>query len=289
MNGIRREEYRVCPPAKGARPHEPMEDTMPTFLGIDLAWKSKNPSGICVLQGDGCRWSLCRLETAVGHAGWFVDLAASFGDDVVVAIDAPLIISAQRRAEREVGRLFSSYHASAYPADRALLEPAGLLAGPDLGEALGDRGFSLDPRVLQPGGGGRHAFEVYPHTLHVVWFDLCERIPYKAKRGRSPSDLVDCLQYYQRCLGKVLRCWMPELLEASQELRGLLDPGAAECRGRERKDLEDRLDAVTCALAAYRAWRDGVDDCEILGDTQDGYIAVPGLKDDPRFAAALSR
>ncbi|MCC6672168.1 MAG: DUF429 domain-containing protein [Planctomycetes bacterium] len=262
---------------------------MPTFLGIDLAWKSKNPSGVCVLQERSGEFTCTDLRAVPLGVDALVELALGYGDDVVVAIDAPLIISDQRRAEREVGRLFSSYHASAYPADRALLEPAGLLAGPDLGKALGHRGFSLDPRVLQPGGGGRHAFEVYPHTLHVVWFDLCERIPYKAKRGRSPSDLVDCLQHYQRCLGKVLRCWMPELLEASQELRGLLDPGAAECRGRERKDLEDRLDAVTCALAAYRAWRDGVDDCEILGDTQDGYIAVPGLKDDPRFAAALSR
>ena len=39
---------------------------MPTFIGLDLAWTTKNESGICWLEGDSRENLRCtRLEAAV--------------------------------------------------------------------------------------------------------------------------------------------------------------------------------------------------------------------------------
>jgi predicted RNase H-like nuclease len=119
--------------------------------------------------------------------------------------------------------------------------------------------------------------EVYPHAAHVVLFSLPRIMAYKAKPGRTALSLSENLAIYRRHLRLALaECGLSGL--------GLAVDPASPPRGRARKRHEDELDAVTCALAAMEAWRHGLSPDEVIGDPGTGYIAVPGLARDPRFA-----
>ena len=117
---------------------------MPTFIGLDLAWTTHRESGICWFEGETPADLRCtRLEAAVCDTESLAGEVAAVEGLVVVAIDAPLLYTPQRWAEREIARRFGRYKAS-----RALrLTPpydSGYTAGIDLGKALQRRG--LRPR-----------------------------------------------------------------------------------------------------------------------------------------------
>ena len=267
---------------------------MATFIGLDLAWKATNESGICWLEGESPETLRCtRIEAAVQPIEDLADEIASVDGTVIVTIDAPVLCSpytdrplsaAQsdgeaalnssvlrtrpRWVDPEIGRRFWQYKVSAYPASAAVAN--GWTAGIDLGRALQARGFALDPEMRRGGGHRRVAVEVYPHTIHVRQFELDERLPYK--KGRV-VDRRQAMQSYQQHLRKlaereaagILRC--PELQQA-------LAPETAEAAGLKALDrLDDTLDGVTCALAAWLLWR-YPDAWEMIGDL-NGYILVP--------------
>ena len=170
---------------------------MSTFIGLDLAWTAHNESGICWLDGETSESLTCsRFEAAVRDIDDLADEIAAVQGTVVVAIDAPLLYTADRWVEKEISRQFARYHASAHSAHAAVRQ--GRTAGIDLGRALTDRGFTLDPATLGPGRSEhRVAVEVYPRTIHVRLFDLTERLPYKAKRRRPVAFRREILNKYQ--------------------------------------------------------------------------------------------
>jgi predicted RNase H-like nuclease len=257
------------------------------FAGIDLAWTSAKRSGICLLEGDtsGLALSLVtsRKVTPPALAAWL----ASLGAPLVAGIDAPLLVGPERTAEREVGRVFGRYKAAAHSASATLLARERRDAGPTLGQDLRERRISLDPGALRPLGPGRFALEVYPHALHIAWFSLGERLRYKRKRGRRlPEIRVQLIEYQSLLTEEAARCRLE--LPRSGCTGSFVQPEATRARGAALKDLEDQLDALTCALAAFRAWRDGLEPVEILGSFPAGYVAVPGLRFDPRLSSARS-
>ena len=246
---------------------------MAAFVGLDLAWKATNESGICWLEVDAGTSPKCRsLEAAVQHGEELADEIASVEGTVVVAVDAPLLYTQNRWAEREIGRRFGRHKASAHSAHAAVQR--GHNAGIDLGKALERRGFTLDPEGLRSGDGERRVVvEVYPHTIHVRLFGLDERIPYKPKKGRNIDYRRSAMRDYQQHLGALVKKEAPGCLD-SPDIHDVLDPDTAEtARGKALKRLEDKLDGLTCAMAAWLAWRDP-DAWEPIGDLH-GYILVP--------------
>ena len=265
---------------------------MATFIGLDLAWKATNESGICWLEGESPEVVRCtRIEAEARPIEDLADEIAAVEGTVVVAIDAPVLCtpytdcpvsltqsdgdtavaavvtcSRSRWVDPEIGRQFGCYKVSAYPASAAVKR--GWKAGIELGRALQDRDFALDPRVL--GGYGRVAMEVYPHTIHVRLFELGERLPYKKGRvaGRRQA-----MQLYQQHLRELAERETPGILHDA-ELEVALAPETVEqAQGKALKRLEDKLDGLTCALAAWLCWRDpGA--WEMIGDL-NGYIWVP--------------
>ncbi len=246
---------------------------MSTFIGVDLAWTASNASGICWLQGETSADLSCRsLEAAVRSPQDLADEIAAIPGRVIVAIDAPLLYTPDRWAEREVARQFARHKASAHSAHAAVRH--GRTAGIDLGIALQARGFTLDPAALGQGTGDcRVAFEVYPHTIHIRLFDLAERLPYKAKKGRNVAYRRNILKQYQQHLQHLVQCQAPNVLN-SAAVRHALSPETVDCsKGAKLKQLEDQLDGLTCAMAAWLAWSSN-ETWETLGDL-NGCIVVP--------------
>lgn len=248
---------------------------MTTFIGLDLAWTSHRETGICVFVGSRPGAIRCvRLEAAVRRVEDLAAEVTGIPGPLVVAVDAPLIVTRRRWVEREIGRRFARYKASAHSANLDLLKREGRTAGMDLGAALARRGVALDPTGLFRGSrNGRCAVEVYPHTIHVRLFALDERLPYKQKKGRRAADRRNVLCRYQSYLESILRAEAHGVLRSRALLRTLSHATTIAAKGIGLKRLEDELDAVTCALAAYLFWRRP--SCwEMLGDL-DGYIVVP--------------
>ena len=246
---------------------------MATLVGLDLAWKATNESGICWLEADAGTSPTCRsLEAAARDREELADEIASVEGTVVVAVDAPLLYTLKRSADREIGGRFGRYKVSAHSAHAAVKQ--GWTAGIDLGKALECRGFRLDPDGLRGAGGGRRVVvEVYPHTIHVRLFGLDERIPYKRKTGRNVDFRRSAMRDYQRYLEALVKHEAPSCLD-NPDVRDVLAPRTAEtARGAALKRLEDKLDGLTCAMAAWLAWRDP-DGWESIGDL-NGYILVP--------------
>ena len=246
---------------------------MSTFIGLDLAWKASNESGICWLEGETSADLTCtRLEAKARGSEDLADEIAQVPETVIVAIDAPLLYTPDRWVEKKVGRQFGRYKASAHSAHAAVRQ--GWRAGIDLGIALKDRGFTLNPAALgQERSDCRAAVEVYPHTIHVRLFDLEERLPYKAKRGRTVSFRREILQQYQNHLQALVKREAPNAPGHPDVWSALTPQTAQNAKGAGLKCLEDKLDGLTCALAAWlmwsnhRAW-------EPIGDI-NGYMVVP--------------
>ena len=246
---------------------------MPTFIGLDLAWTTKNESGICSLEGDSRDNLRCtRLEAAVCDTASLAHEVAAVDGPVVATIDAPLLYTPKRWVEPEIGRRFGRYKASAHSSHAAVNR--GYTAGIDLGKALEARGFTLDPGPLL---GGRRpeqvAVEVYPHPIHVRLFGLDERLPYKRKKGRNVAFIRHALQQYQAHTEALIKHEAPRVLENADVLCALDSETAQNARGRALKRLDDTLDGLTCALAAWLIWKQP-ERWETIGDL-NGYIVVP--------------
>ena len=249
---------------------------MTAFVGIDLAWGTRNPSGICVINGQRCGVECDRREPP--EIARFLD---ELGPDVVVGIDAPLVVEPGRCAEALLARRMGRFGVYAHSSVAAIR--AGYDQGLKLAAELQSRGFSVNPSI-PAGASGRFALEVYPHAGHVVMFGVPRILRYKQKRGRTVAALnLELAMYRDHLRGWIAReC--PQLCGV-EAVAGLLSAGALAGAGRKRH--EDQLDALTCALLAMNAWRHGLGPGDVLGDER-GYIAVPGLSRDPRFAPATT-
>ncbi len=245
---------------------------MPTFVGLDLAWTSHRESGVCWFEGETPRDLRCtRLEAAVCNARRLADELAAIEGPLIVTIDAPLLYTPERWAEREVARRFGRYKASAHSAHAAVRR--GYTAGVDLGRALIERGFTADPAPLLRGEPGRFAVEIYPHTVHVRLFGLSERLPYKPRPHRSVAFRQAVMQEYQDHLRTLMQRVAPGVLRNSRVRQALAPRTAATATGAALKRLDDTLDGLTCALAAWLLWKEP-DRWETLGDL-NGYIVAP--------------
>ena len=244
---------------------------MTVFIGLDLAWTPHRETGVCVLEGGADGVTLRALHCSISSPQDFAKLCESFGGDVVVAVDAPLVVTDERRAEAELGKEYGGRHAGAYSANMPFLEKMNGLAGPDLAVSLKGRDFDLNSERLGAGSPGRFALEVFPHPAHVELFNIPMALKYKkgpvACRRRA-------LREYQGMLGTLLAAELP-LVGSSLPVEAILRPDAVEAKGRALKNLEDRLDALTCAYVAYHCWRHGPAGFKVFGCADHGCIVVP--------------
>ena len=113
--------------------------------------------------------------------------------------------------------------------------------------------------------------EVFPHPAHVEMFGLAMALKYK--KGLVATKRA-ALANYQVHLRALLGRELP-LVWASAEVQEVLAGEALLARGRALKNLEDRLDALTCAYVAYHCWRRGPAGFAVFGCAEHGCIVVP--------------
>jgi predicted RNase H-like nuclease len=244
-----------------------------TFIGIDLAWSPRNPTGAAVLRGDARGADLLdhRLLGADASIVEYVELRAG-GGPAIVAVDAPLWVpnaTGRRPGEAEIGRAFARYQAGAHPANRSRLTFDGVVRGEALVAALAARGFTHAPEVAA-GAPVRQVIEVFPHPAMVALFDLERTLKYKLKPGRSAE--------YRLAEWRRYLAYLAALSQADPPLRGqaaLVAQDVAALRGRRLKDYEDQVDALMCAYIALYAFRWGAARCRVFGTFEGGYIYTP--------------
>lgn len=248
------------------------------FIGVDLAWSSRNPTGLAALRWQNGAASLveplpeARAYTDHEIASYIGHIAAT--GSVVIAIDAPLTVpnlTGQRPGERALNAVFARFHAGAHPVNRARLAGYnnGTVRGEDLLVQLATLDIRHDP-VLAPHTQTRQAFEAYPHPAMVTLFKLDKVLKYKAKPRLSHEERLVAFRQYQHHL------WcLREMIPAVTLPESLLSEIHLTKKGRALKTYEDQLDAVFCAYIAFYYWWWGATRCHIFGNLQHGYIVAP--------------
>jgi predicted RNase H-like nuclease len=239
---------------------------MPVFIGVDLAWTDKYPSGVAVLEGDAVCAHLVKagVATSISEVRRFA--RANERDVTFVGIDAPLVINnpvGQRNCERLVSQRYGSRGASCHSTNLTRFPNAPSV---ELARLLWEDGYVHAP----DGVASLTMLEVYPHAAQVALFDLPQTIKYK--KGRVPDRCVG-LRQLQSCLGRLHSGPFP--LRRSPALSDLLQAVPEALKGQLRKNLEDSLDAVLCAYVAYLYWYGRDKLCEVFGDSASGYIVNP--------------
>jgi predicted RNase H-like nuclease len=236
------------------------------FVGVDLAWREINQSGVAVVDADG---RLLHVGTAQDDASIEKALSPYIRDECLAAFDAPLIVknaTGHRPCETELNRDFHKFEAGTRPAYTGRPEFARVPRGARLAEALG---FDMDPRSQ----AARRAIEVYPHPATVVLFGLDRTLKYK--RGLLDTRRHELLR---------LMTLIARLDDATPRLRVNHNVAWVELRNRitaatrpvQLDEAEDPVDAVLCAyLALY--WYQRPKDVTIYGDFMTGYIITPSL------------
>ncbi len=250
------------------------------FVGVDLAWGVRRPTGLAVLDDDG---RLVHVSAATTDDTIIAALAPYVGGACLVAIDAPLVVTnatGNRPAEADLNKDFRAFEAGAHPTNTGKAEFRDGPRGGRLAETLG---LEMDPASTS----GKRAIEVYPHAAIVALFRLGRTLKYKDKRGRTFDELRSALQRLMTLL-EGLRDAPTPLHLAGPAWADLVTQVRGAARKSELRKVEDQVDAVVCAYVALYAVREP-EHTTTYGDLTQGYIVTPTLPDDLNPAPRPSR
>lgn len=239
------------------------------YVGIDLAWGERSPTGLAVLDAQGRLVVLARVQTDDDIAA----ALAAYDGPLVAAVDAPLVVtnaSGKRGAERALDRDFARFQAGTHSSNTAkpwfVPEPRGARLARRLGLEI------HDPRAP------RRAFEAHPHAATVALFGLERTLKYKAKPGRTLESQRAELLRLTTLLGTLRDADPPLLL--GDAWRDHVATVAAAARKSELRRAEDPVDAVVCAyVAAYADRRPA--DVTTYADETGAAIVTPTLPSTP--------
>lgn len=255
------------------------------FLGVDLAWKDGNPSGVALLGGQKfplhLRETVHTLDCHPEVHGWIARQVRNHR--AAVGIDAPLLglaTGARRECDDAISRAFGRFHASTHSPSRF---PGLEHFAARLVRDHGMRCFAPDWR---PAPALPAIREVYPNALQVMLFGLDTKprstiVKYKRRRFPTKADWV------HRGLGPFVHKLMNVVagryvVPAGREWQALVSATPSpSMTGAELKSIEDRWDALLCALAvALEFFQKGsMRPYPDSHNWRQGYILAPVLKE----------
>ena len=239
------------------------------FVGVDLAWGQRKPTGLAAVDETG---RLVHVSTAGTDEEILSALAPFVEGDCLVGIDAPLVVTnptGNRPAESALNRDFRAFEAGAHPSNTAKPEFSQTPRGAVLSTALG---LDMDPSSRSR----RRAIEVYPHPATIALFRLGRTLKYKNKPGRSLAELKGELRHLMILLEGLATAETPLHVGDHAPWRALVAAVEAATRKSELRRVEDQVDAVVCAYVALYVVR-RPDDVTVYGDFAEGYIVTPTL------------
>lgn len=239
------------------------------FVGLDLAWGERKPTGVAVIDADG---ALLHVSAQTDDKSITKAIKPYVGGDVVVGIDAPLIVTnptGNRPCEAALNRDFRAFQSGAHPSNTGKAEFADGTRGGRLAAALD---LDLDPRSAHP----RRALEVYPHAASVALFRLGRTLKYKAKPGRDVDQLRSELLKLMDLIEGLADADLTLRVEPNEDWQRLRRAAEGATTKSELRRVEDPVDAVLCAYIALHSVR-RPDDVTIYGDADTGYILTPTL------------
>ncbi len=248
------------------------------ILGIDLAWGERQPDGLALIQisADGVA-TLSETAHLTGDEAlvtWVQNHVE--GGPGVLALDAPIVCSnptGAREVDRESHRVFGWAHAGCHPANSTRCTRP-----PRVCRRLQAIGFQTDYELQAPrqtteptGGPLRRQIEVFPHPAMVVLFRLPRILKYK--KGPVSLRKTELARFRSFLTEELPRLEPPVLLGPS--VRDLLHCDLVQLVGAARKQHEDILDAIVCAVVGLIHWFHGGRCSQVLGHRETGFIVVP--------------
>jgi predicted RNase H-like nuclease len=180
-------------------------------------------------------------------------------DCSLLSIDAPLIVpngTGSRPVDRDISREFGKYHVACHSANATkCLRPLRIA------RALRESGYIIDHDLKL---ARRIATEVYPHPAMVRLFALDRIIKYKKGSVESKKIEFKTLQSHVRT---ALSTVFSEVT-MSYEIEELLNKVWS-------KPVEDKTDALFCAMIAYLHWKHDGHLSRIVGSVESGFILLP--------------
>ncbi|KYH46017.1 DUF429 domain-containing protein [Branchiibius sp. NY16-3462-2] len=248
------------------------------FIGIDLAWGERNPSGVAVLDDSG---TLVHLSAERTDDDIVAVVQPYLRDGAIVGIDAPLVVrnaTGNRAAEQALNKDFARFDAGAHPVNTGITAFADGTRGARISARLG---LDLNPDSTRD----RRGVEVYPHPATVALFNLGRTLKYKNKQGRTVSELREAMRTLLGLLESLATATPALRLVGSDQWRAQVAAVESATTKAQLRVVEDQVDAVICAyVALYRQRRPT--DTTTYGEYPDGYIVTPtlptGLSPSPR-------
>ena len=244
------------------------------FIGIDLAWGERAPSGLAVLDEDGALVHLSRGTADQQIAEALGDYVAG---DCLVGIDAPLVVNnptGNRPCEAALNHDFARFDAGTHPTNTGKPEFSAGPRGARLAKRLG---LAIDP--VRP--ASRRAIEVYPHAALVALFNLGRTLKYKQRTNRPfPLLHAEMLRLISLIEG-LQHARLPLQVVGSAAWDAVVGGVAGATRKGELRRAEDQLDAVVCAYVAMLAAK-RPELTTVYGDPETGRIVTPTLPDGLR-------
>jgi len=234
------------------------------IVGIDLAWGEKGEDGLCLIHASRGGAKFIKTSSTQGDDEllcWLQQHVPS-SECALLAIDAPLIVpnaTGMRPVDKQITRLFGKYNAGAFPANSKLCVRPLRVA-----QLLRDNGYILGYDLKT---ATRIATEVYPHPAMIRLFDLDLIIKYKKKKKRPVSTQKLEFKRLQELLQKSLYDHRIDI-EGSQDIQVLFNAEYS-------KTVEDKTDAVVCALIGYLHWQQQGHLSKIVGSIEEGFILLP--------------
>ena len=235
--------------------------TKTSIIGVDLAWGDRKSDGICLIDYSRPNSSVVGFAYPRGDEEFLrtVEVLSGTARRIFMTVDAPIICpnrTGTRPVDRLTHRMFHREHAACHPANstkcprpiriRRKLVRRGFQAGWDLESA---------EKIVA---------EVYPHPAMVRLFRLSRIVKYKkgtvADRRREFARL-------QRLMLKLVREQFPTL-DLNDEARTLLNRAWS-------KPVEDRVDALFCALTGLWHVHHRGRRSQVIGDLKTGFILLP--------------
>ena len=231
------------------------------LVGIDLAWGEKKHDGVCFLEWNGQKGSVVAYAYPQGDRELLdVVLKKAKGwKSVFMTVDAPIVCpnrTGTRPVDRLTHRMFHREHAACHPANSTKCPRPPRIAG-----LLKKHGFRIG---WDPTKGKKTVAEVYPHPAMVRMFGIPRIVKYKK------GSVVERRKEFRRLQRLLKRCLRKRFsgLGVNPETTALLGD-------RWSKPVEDRTDALFCALIGLWHWMHRGKKSEVIGDQKTGFILLP--------------